>query len=264
MVLALAALCLVGCLSTGCGDDRPAAVDSIAQKAPDPNQRCSAAVPAKKVVLTTADGLKLAGARYGTGSHGVVLLPQSGSDMCGWSGFVPALVERGLQVLAIDPRCTGYSECPPGDDGEDLGGGRDYAADAGAAIEELHHTGAAKVAVMGASLGAATAFVAGGRYPDKVSAVVALSLFDASFSASQSGARSATEAAPHVTAPIMICLSTNDSNSIGKDAADALIAAAPSQAAGAVIALADGGHGWVLLLDETLKGKVLDFLAANT
>ena len=45
----------------------------------------------------------------------------------------------------------------------------------------LYGQGATKVAVMGASLGAVTAFVAAGRYPDKVTGVVGLSIFERKF-----------------------------------------------------------------------------------
>jgi pimeloyl-ACP methyl ester carboxylesterase len=194
----------------------------------------------------------------------VVLVPQRGSDLCGWAGFVPDLVEKGMQVLAIDPRCNGYSNCPSDDGGDDASGARDYAMDAGTAIAELHRAGAAKVAVMGASMGAVTAFVAGGRYPDQVSAVVALSPFDSSYAVSKSDIASATDAASHVTAPILICLSTSDSSSIQQGTAEFLVDAAPSKADSAIVVRDGGAHGWSMLIDETVHAKVLDFLAKHT
>jgi pimeloyl-ACP methyl ester carboxylesterase len=270
-VVVLAAVFLVGSLATACGDDKPGEAANAGQnavsmpgQAPDPDQRCSTNVDGEKLVLSTEDGVKLAAGRFGTGSHGVVLLPQRGSDMCGWSTFIPDLVQRGMQVLTVDLRCNGYSDCPADDNGDDMSGGRDYTADAGAAIAELHRNGATKVAVMGASLGAATAFVAGGRYPDRVSAVVALSLFSTSFSVSQSDLRSASDAAPHVTAPILICLSTEDSSSIQEGAAQTLIDAAPSKAESDTVVREGYSHGWDMLPDQTVRAKVLDFLAQHT
>jgi pimeloyl-ACP methyl ester carboxylesterase len=269
--VALAAVCLVGSMATACGDDKSGGGSAAAsgqvsmpEQAPDPDQRCGNTDDGEKVVLTADDGTKLAGARYGTGSRGVVLVPQRGSDLCGWSNFVPDLVEKGMQVLAIDPRCNGYSNCPSDDGGNDVSGERDYAADAGAAIAELHRAGAAKVAAMGASMGAATAFVAGGRYPDQVSAVVALSLFDSSYGVSRSDIKSATDAAPHVTAPILICLATGDGSSIQQGPAEWLIDAAPAKAASSVVVREGSSHGWSMLTDETVHAKVLDFLTKHT
>jgi pimeloyl-ACP methyl ester carboxylesterase len=268
--VALALVCLAGVMAA-CGDDEsgggsaaasPSQV-SIPDTAPDPDKRCGSTDNGETVVLTAEDGTKLAAARYGTGSRAVVLLPQVGADLCGWSGFVPALTQKGLQVLAIDPRCQGYSNCPPDDEGTDSSGARDYAADAGAGIAELHRAGATKVAVMGASMGAATAFVAAGRYADQVSAVVALSLFNSSYAVSTSDIGSAMDAAPHVTAPILLCLSTSDSNSVQQAAAEGLIDAAPSKAAGSVVAIDGFLHGWDMLSDDTVRAKVLDFLTQH-
>jgi pimeloyl-ACP methyl ester carboxylesterase len=266
----LAGVFLLGSLLAGCGGDEPGGAAapsptevSKPELAPDPAKRCNSE-GGEKVILTTEDGVKLAAARYGTGSHGVVLVPQRGADLCGWSAFVPDLVQKGMQVLAIDPRCNGYSNCPADDSGDETSGGRDYAADAGAAIAELHRAGAAKVAVMGASMGAATAFVAGGRYPDQVSGVVALSLFNSSYGVSTSDIKSATDAASHVTAPILICLSTDDSSSIQRGAAEWLIDAAPAKAASAIVEREGYAHGWSMLLDDPVRAKVLDFLSQHT
>jgi dienelactone hydrolase len=268
---ALAALCLTGSLATGCdgGDGgAPAAgpsVVAVAEKAPGPETRCGATLGGVKVVMPAGGGVKIYGARYGSGSHGVVLVHQRGSDLCGWASFIPELLDRGLQVLAIDLRCNGYSDCPADDSGDDLDGSRDYVADAGAAVAELHRAGATKVAVMGASLGAATALVTGGRYPDQVSAVVALSLFNAGFPVSQSDIRTATDAAPHITAPILICLSTGDGGSIQEGAADTLIDASPAKADGDTVVLDGSSHGWdMLATDQTVAAKVLDFLTRHT
>jgi pimeloyl-ACP methyl ester carboxylesterase len=263
----VALLALAGALLSACGDDGgspPAASPSSAslpQTAPDPDERCPIDVPAEPVVLTTETGLPLAAARYGSGHHAVVLVHQRGSDLCGWSEQVPDLVALGLQVLAIDLRCHGYSECPADDAGDDLS--RDYAADVGAAVADLDRTGAAKVGVMGASLGAAAAFVAAGRYPDAVDAVVGLSVFSASASVSATGVTSASDAAAHVAAPTLLCLSTADSSSIQEGEADTLVAVGTARAASAVVVRPGGAHGWDMLRDPAVRQRVLDFLKAN-
>jgi pimeloyl-ACP methyl ester carboxylesterase len=266
-LLALTGALLAGALLAGCGGDgrSPAAASpsptSLPQSAPDPDERCPIAVPGDPLVLTTEDRLPLAAARYGSGHHAIVLVHQRGSDLCGWADHVPDLVALGLQVLAVDLRCHGYSECPTDDAGDDLG--RDYAADVGAAVAELDRTGAAKVGVMGASLGAAAAFVAAGRYPAAIDAVVGLSLFSASASVSATGVTSASDAAAHVTAPTLLCLSTGDSSSIQEGVAETLIAAGTARTAGAVVVRPGGTHGWDMLVDPAVQGKVIEFLKAH-
>jgi len=114
-----------------CGSGKPTAAPptpSLPQQAPDPVERCGFAGQVEKLELTAADGVKLSGVRLGSGTHGVVLLPQAGADICGWSAAIPGLVEAGFHVLAIDLRCAGYSECdqPDNDDWQD--GTPDFAA----------------------------------------------------------------------------------------------------------------------------------------
>jgi pimeloyl-ACP methyl ester carboxylesterase len=263
-VPALAAL-LVASL-TACGGDPPPAAPSTSApplpvSAPHPDQRCGVSAPAEPVVVQTEDGIPLAAARYGSGHHALILVHQRGSDLCGWAEQVPEFVAMGLRVLSIDLRCHGYSECPADDAGDDLS--RDYAADVGAAVALLRRDGAAKVAVMGASLGAATAFVAAGRYPEDINAVIALSLFSASASVSASGVASASDAAKHVTAPTLLCLSTGDASSIQAGEAETLIAAGAARERSSVVVRPGGSHGWDLLADATVQEKITAFLKAN-
>ena len=264
----IAGVLLAGTLAACGGPAQPAANPtptttevSLPQSAPEPDQRCGATVKASKAILTTDDGLALAAARYGTGSRGLVLVHQRGADLCGWAGYIPDLTSAGLRVLAIDLRCNGYSDCPADDTGDETG--RDYAADVGAALADLRRNGAAKIGVMGASLGAATAFVAAGRYPDQVSAVVGLSIFSTSASVSTSVVTSASEAAAHVTAPTLICLSTGDSSSIQEGEAETLIAAGAAKAKGDIVVRPGATHGWDLLRDGGVRTTVLAFLEAN-
>jgi dienelactone hydrolase len=262
---AVVALLTVGTSCSGTGESAANPVaSSRAAAAPDPTERCGMSVPGEKVVMTAEDGVTIAAARFGTGPHGLVLVPQRANDLCGWARHIPALADSGLHVLAFDPRCTGYSDCPADDVGRDLGGDRDYAADVGAALDELRRQGATKVAVMGASLGAVTAFVAAGRYPDKVTGVVGLSIFNASFTASRSHPRSATDAAPLITAPILLCLAEMDSSSIRPDVARSLIDAAPSKMGSSTIVLQGSSHGWDLLNDQKVSDDVSSFLRTNT
>ncbi len=228
--------------------------------------RCGFTGKVEKVVLTAADGVKLSGARLGEGAHGVVLLPQRGSDMCGWGLAASRMVEAGLHVLAIDLRCAGFSECDNSSD-DQMDNTHDFAADAAAAIAELKRAGASKVVVMGASLGAVSAVVAGGRFADQVSGVVGLSVFTVGFNASGSASTGVTtpeNAAPHITAPMLLVVATGDGSCISPGSAQELIdkSAAPTKVK--VIVREGSAHGWDLLRSPDVDAEVLAFLKANT
>jgi pimeloyl-ACP methyl ester carboxylesterase len=223
-------------------DVPPAAVaDTVPGKAPVPAERCHASgnVPAVKVVLTTSDGTHLAGVRFGSGPRGVLLLPQRDADLCPWWDWATTLVTAGFHVLAIDMRGTGFSEDGPT---------RDYTIDAMAGIAELKKAGAARVVVMGASQGAATAIVTAGRAPDQVAGVVALSYPDDNLdvtAASGPDPHTPKQAAPLVTAPMLIAFAAGDREADGTDAERLL---ASSRAADKQLVGRPGvSHGWDML-----------------
>src|SRR5258705_1394518 len=150
-------------LMAGCTGDTPAAPgagsqENLADSAPAPAERChkTGNAPVERVVLTTTDKVHLAGARFGTGAKGVVLLPQRGADLCAWFDYAGALVTAGYHVLAVDFRGTGFSE-----DSSIV----DYTADALAAVAALKEAGAQRGVLMGASIGAAASLVTAGRCP---------------------------------------------------------------------------------------------------
>jgi len=259
---------LVAATLAACGGSTPTPTpspspQSIAENAPDPAARCGFGVPAKKVVITTDDGVKLAAAELGAGPHGIVLVHQRGEDMCGWATFVKPFLDAGYRLLAIDLRCNGYSDCDRDFVADNFDGTYDYAGDAGAGAACLRQTGATKVVLMGASLGAATVFVAGGRYPDRVNGIVSLSLFSSTFNVSGSGdlVRSAEDAAPKITSPVLIGFAEADASSISRESAKALVAQTGSKATSKVVE--GSGHGWELLNGGRFEDQVLAFLKTN-
>jgi dienelactone hydrolase len=269
-VAAALLVCLVALAAlAGCGSGssaEPPTERSLPEQAPDPAERCGFTGKAEKVVLTTADGVKLAGATLGEGAHGVVLLPQRSADMCGWGLAVSRMVEAGLHVLAVDLRCVGYSACD-NDSDDQLDNTHDFAADAAAAIAELKRAGATKVVVMGASLGAASAVVAGGRFVDQVSGVVGLSVFKVGFNASGSASTAVTtpeNAAPHITAPMLLVVATDDGSCITPGTAQELIDKGAASAKGRVIVRDGSAHGWDLLRSPDIEAEVLAFLKTNS
>jgi hypothetical protein len=74
----------------------------LPEQAQAPTERCGFSTPAVKAVVSTGDGVRLAAAEFGSGPRGVVLLPQAGSDLCGWSSFTADLLGAGLHALAIE------------------------------------------------------------------------------------------------------------------------------------------------------------------
>ncbi|GAA1772370.1 hypothetical protein GCM10009681_49740 [Luedemannella helvata] len=265
-------LTLAGCGTADEPDPAPVTskAASFAELAPDPVERCDYPTGTRKVVVTTADGVKLAGAEVGSGPRGLVLLHQRGADLCGWGEHVPALTKAGLRVLAIDLRCNGMSDCDRDSPGDTFDQTKDYATDAAGAAAYLRANGAAKVAVMGASMGAVTAVVAGGRFPDQFDAVVGLSVFSTTWNASggaSTDVRTAADAVPKIAAPVLIGVGGLDTGGT-ITAADArkLLAGAPAAARSTVVDRPESGrHGWNMLQDgeESILAEVLVFLKTN-
>jgi pimeloyl-ACP methyl ester carboxylesterase len=248
-------------LATGCTGDPAAAPgagtsDSVADSAPAPAERChkSGNAPVERVVLTTTDGVHLAGARFGTGAKGVVLLPQRGADLCAWFDYANTLVSSGYHVLAVDFRGTGYSE-----DSSTV----DYTADALAAVAALKGAGAQRVVLMGASIGAATALVTAGRAPQDVVGVVALSYPDDGLDVTGgAGAAPHTpiQAAPLIRVPLLVCFATGDRSAAKPDA----LVAAATGAKPEMVGRPGVSHGWDMLKvgDDDVRPEVLAFLDA--
>ncbi|MFC7481746.1 alpha/beta hydrolase [Luedemannella flava] len=170
-------------------------------------------------------------------------------------------------MLAIDFRCSGLSDCPDPSGGDPFYLPLDRAADAGAAVAYLRQAGATKVAVMGASMGAATAVVAGGRFPDQVDAVVGLSVFSVSWNASgttTTDVRTPAEAVSRVRGPILLAGGGLDTDALPPDVARMFLANAPAKERCVVVSRPESGaHGWDLLgtAPDTVQPEVLDFLA---
>jgi pimeloyl-ACP methyl ester carboxylesterase len=260
----VAALLLVG--GAACTDDRPQSsdpdvpppglADTLPGKAPLPAQRCgkSGNAPATKVVLTTADGVHLAGVRFGGGARGVLLLPQRDVDFCPWWDYASELVTAGFHVLAIDLRNTGQSEA---------GDKADYTADAAAGVSELKRAGAAKVVLIGASQGGAVALVTAARLPDQVAGVVALSYPDDGLDVTDgTGADPHTpaQAAPKITSPMMLCFTSGDRQAAA--AKPQRLAATSPAAVKELVGRSGVSHGWDMLKlgPDDVRPDLLRFL----
>jgi pimeloyl-ACP methyl ester carboxylesterase len=259
-----AALLLAG--GAACTDDRPQTNDpeavapglaeTVPGRAPLPAQRCgkSGNAPALKTVLTTSDGVHLAGVRFGSGARGVLLLPQRDIDFCPWWDYASELVTAGFHVLAIDMRNSGQSETSDK---------ADYTADAAAGVAELKKAGASRVVLVGASQGAAIALVTAARLPDQVAGVVALSYPDDAqdvTGGTGDDPNTPAEAASRISTPLMVCFTSGDK--LATNAKPQQLVEQSPATAKEVVGRSGVSHGWDMLKVGTddVRPDVLRFL----
>jgi predicted alpha/beta-hydrolase family hydrolase len=127
----------------------------------------------RAVVFHASDGTRLEGRVFGSGSVGVVLSHMFPADQRSWWPFAGALADDGYRLLTFDFR--GY--CPGGDAGCS-GGSKDISKisqDVVAAATYLRDAGAAKVVLIGASMGGTASLVAAAQPEVGPSAIVTLS-----------------------------------------------------------------------------------------
>ncbi|MEP6689541.1 MAG: alpha/beta fold hydrolase [Gemmatimonadaceae bacterium] len=103
----------------------------------------------ERVSIPTPDGGLIWADIYGAGSRGVVLAHGGRFDRASWATQARLLADAGFRAIAIEFRGEGASHggapMRPGDDG--------YHFDVLGAVRYLRRTGAARVFVIGASLG---------------------------------------------------------------------------------------------------------------
>lgn len=256
-VVACAAVCTP---AAGCGDIRRTSEPvptvsrplSSAEAAPEPGLRCFDRA-ATKVVLTAADGVKLAAARLGSGPRGLVLVDGESGDMCRWAGFAQQWVAAGFQVLAFDLRCARYSDC---------GRRADHAGDVLAAGAALRARGAATVQVVGASLAGTAALVAAARPAARVDAVVALSAHSPGSRVAAPGPHADTlnAAVSQLRAPLLLVHTRDDRLAMPVADAAALVAAAPATEKQLVVRPGTSHGCGLLYTGADIRGLVDDFL----
>ena len=278
--LTATALLIAGCGgSSGSGSSGGAATTSNA-KAPttpaqpvkllrplkplkQPSARCGA--PHTKATLVrfkAADGTPLDGVMVGSGTVGVVLAHEVG-DLCGAWPYANYLAKRGYRAFAIDMRCFGRSACPQG-----AAAGR-VVDDVLAAVAELRHRGATKVALVGASMGGSAALIAATRVQPPIDAVISLSgeanptsLLHLPLNA-RAAVQQLTVPAMFVVADLDQLISVDETRAMyqTEKTADKRLLVLPSQF--------DGFHGWQVLTNangtfSSTATKVTAFIAAHT
>ncbi len=133
-----------------------------------PQRAAHGCVKGSELWFDAADGTKLVGHRFGTGSTAVILTHQSEGDLCDWLPYARRLAARGYFVFPIDFRGYGFSEVSPA-------GPYRYAQDIAAAVKAVRKLGKRKVFVVGASMGGIAAVVAGASVSPALAGVVSVS-----------------------------------------------------------------------------------------
>lgn len=223
-----------------------AAVESTSASDAAVQERCGRYAPGRfeAVDLETSDGVALVGYLGGSGTTGVVLAHQSNADACGWLPYGAVLEESAL-VLAVNLRGFGASE--PGPDALE---GRRYDLDVVAAADALRQRGATRIVLVGASLGAGSVLAAAPQLDPAPAGVVALS---------PGPVLDGEPLAPRVAAaewPTRIVGADDDPPA--PEVAQELAGASSGEAEAVV--LADGGHGWQLLVEGGPRYAEVDAL----
>jgi alpha-beta hydrolase superfamily lysophospholipase len=122
-----------------------------------------------EIRFRAADGLRLAGHRFGRGKTAVIFAHEARGGACQWIPFARALARRGYLTIAFDFRGYGRSQTPKS------GAWSRLPADVIAAAKFSRSLGAKKVVAVGASMGGTNAVVAGANARRMIDGVISVS-----------------------------------------------------------------------------------------
>jgi len=125
--------------------------------------------PGPDLHFRAADGTRLVGHRFGSGTTAVVLAHQTDGNVCQWAPYARRLAALGYTAIAFDFRGYGLSQRRPYRYSLRLSG------DISAAVRAARGLGAQRVFIVGASLGANAAILAAVNTRPFVDGVVSLS-----------------------------------------------------------------------------------------
>jgi len=205
---------------------------------------------AGEIQVKTPDGTALHARELGKGTHGVLLLHDAGRTSADWTLFAEKLSSKGYRVIALDLRGHGESA-------DIMTTEPDWSAmddDVEAALAHLRRTGARKVSVVGAGLGANLAVDVASRDP-KVETVVLLSP-----GLNIHGYKPSGTVGPYGTRPLLLAAAKGDRM------ASSTVKYLEKQSKGPTRAvLLAGAASGTNLLDEnpSLEDGVLSWLAGN-
>jgi dienelactone hydrolase len=211
---------------------------------------CSAA-KGPDLDLHAADKTRIVAHRWGTGRTAVVLVHQSGADLCQWAPYATRLASLGYRAFALDLRSNGRSQYRP------LPAGLRFTADIAAVVKEARREGATRVFVVGASLGANAAVVAAANIRPLITGVVSLS-------APGTFRLDAVSAAKHLQVPALYVASEVDEGGIYATDAKTMFDATPTTDKS--VAIVPGGkHGVALVAGPgRVRSLVETFLRSHS
>jgi alpha-beta hydrolase superfamily lysophospholipase len=206
-----------------------------------------------EVSFKAADGTKLVGHRFGTGSTAVILAHQSEGSLCDWVTYARRLAAQGYFAFPIDFRGYGLSQIRTGR------AAQRYAADLAAAVKTVRALGKKKVVLVGASMGGLAALTAAANVSPPVAGVVSVS------GPARFRGMDAVKTAPRLRVPVLYLAAEDDDNAgfdFSKDA-EALYAA--TAAADKELEVLPGFLHGIALMGGSARARSLveSFLAAR-
>jgi pimeloyl-ACP methyl ester carboxylesterase len=208
--------------------------------------------PARKVTFPAGNGATLTGALLGKGRAGVVLVHQSDGDLCQWLPYARELAKAGYLVLTMDLESVGSAGYVQYVGDQPV----PYAIDVAGATRFLRSRGAAKVVLVGASMGGTVVLAAGAITRPAVDGVIAVS------ASIEYGGIDARTAARRLTMPALYVAAAQDRDY----EAVAKTLSAATKSSRSVTVVPGSAHGVGLVEppgDATVRRDVSAFLAAH-
>ena len=226
---------------------------AAAKAAPPVNGCVPSELRSNALRFRTADGVDLSGLLLGSGTKGVVLAHESGSDICSWLPFARILASSGYHVLVFDHRNVGASG---------KSGTTNFyrlERDVLAAAKVLTDRGVTAIVAGGASAGGTATLTAAPKIPGLVGVLILSS--PRTFGVPAGQAMNAIAAIRSVNKPAFFAAATE--NQSFEEEVRALRAASPARDKRLEL-VAGEAHGTALLLDPAgaaMRPKLLDFIA---
>jgi pimeloyl-ACP methyl ester carboxylesterase len=217
-----------------------------ASAAPQPEAHSCA--KSGSIRFRAADGLRLAGHRFGRGATAVVFAHEVRGSACQWVPFARSLAGKGYLTVAFDFRGYGDSQNPRRSASSRL------AADVIAAAKKSRQLGAKKVFVVGASMGGTAVILAAANARTVINGVIAVS-------APRSFGRMDAEAAAHRLQTPVLYLAGDKDPGFADDARVLYEATASSDRTLEI--LDSGQHGVFLAAQPAARSLIESFVAAR-